>query len=51
MALPLTAAEQPRQRIEAKADDPLLHRDQSIVRDLNVFRAYLSTAFSDVAEP
>ena len=38
-------------RLVAPGHDPLLHRDDRVVGDLDVFRAHLGAAFGDVAQP
>src|SRR2546430_13115138 len=44
-------AAQPDQRVVPAVDDPFLHRDDRVVRDLYVFRADLGAALGDVAVP
>src|ERR1051326_548607 len=41
---------QPDQRVVLTPDDPLLHRDQRVVGDLDVLRADLGAALGDVAQ-
>src|ERR1043165_2355871 len=41
---------EPDQRVVLTPDDPLLHRDQRVVGDLDVLRADLGAALGDVAQ-